>query len=85
MPQPEKRMPIASLISAGFSLVYAISPIDVIPDLIPLIGSIDDVVVLLVGVMLAMLFYSQANQRVLPRGQQGEVIDVLPESDDRGR
>lgn len=83
MPQPEKRIPVASLISAGISLVYAISPIDVIPDIIPLLGSVDDLVVLLVGVMLAFLFHSQANQRVVSRGERGEVIDVLPEPDDR--
>ena len=32
----------------AFSLAYLISPIDVVPDLIPLVGLIDDIIVLLV-------------------------------------
>lgn len=43
----DPRVPIKTKVALSASLVYIVSPIDIIPDRIPLIGSIDDVAVIL--------------------------------------
>jgi len=50
----EKRLPIASKIIAFVMIAYALSPIDLIPDFIPVIGLLDEV--LLIPVFLGLLF-----------------------------
>lgn len=41
-----KETPIAAKLLAGFTLVYALSPIDLIPDFIPVLGYLDDLLLL---------------------------------------
>ena len=41
-----KETPIAAKIVAGITVVYALSPIDIIPDFIPVLGYLDDLIVL---------------------------------------
>lgn len=41
-----KETPIAAKILAGVAIVYALSPIDLIPDFIPILGYLDDVIIL---------------------------------------
>lgn len=43
----DTRVPIKTKVALAASLAYIVSPIDIIPDKIPLIGSIDDVAVIL--------------------------------------
>ena len=50
----EKRLPIASKVIAFVMIAYALSPIDLIPDFIPVIGLLDEV--LLIPVFLGLLF-----------------------------
>ena len=50
----KKRLPIASKIIAFVMIAYALSPIDLIPDFIPVIGLLDEV--LLIPVFLGLLF-----------------------------
>ena len=42
----DKRTPIFAKILASVTVVYALSPIDFIPDFIPLLGYLDDLVIL---------------------------------------
>lgn len=42
-----KDIPVATIISIVAALIYLLSPIDIIPDMIPIIGYLDDVAVLL--------------------------------------
>jgi uncharacterized membrane protein YkvA (DUF1232 family) len=51
--QQDPRTPTAARILLGLALAYALSPVDVIPDFIPVIGYLDDVLVVGVLVMLA--------------------------------
>ena len=41
----DKRTPIFAKLFAGISLIYLISPIDLIPDIIPVAGFLDDLIV----------------------------------------
>jgi len=41
-----KGTPIPAKILAGVAVAYALSPIDLIPDFIPVLGSLDDVILL---------------------------------------
>ncbi len=41
----DKRIPRVSKILLGFCLFYFFSPIDLIPDFIPLIGQLDDLII----------------------------------------
>jgi len=42
----KKETPLLSKILAGITVVYALSPIDLIPDFIPVLGYLDDVILL---------------------------------------
>lgn len=42
----KKETPIIAKILAGITVVYALSPIDLIPDFIPVLGYLDDVILL---------------------------------------
>lgn len=46
--------PLATKLLAGFVVAYAFSPIDLIPDFIPVLGYLDDLVIVPVGVYLVM-------------------------------
>ena len=41
-----KETPLAAKITAGLTVAYALSPIDLIPDFIPVLGYLDDVILL---------------------------------------
>lgn len=42
----KKETPIIAKIIAGLTVTYALSPIDLIPDFIPVLGYLDDVIIL---------------------------------------
>ncbi len=46
MPYEKKETPLAAKIIAGITIAYALSPIDLVPDFIPVLGYIDDLVIL---------------------------------------
>ncbi|HOC77795.1 MAG TPA: DUF1232 domain-containing protein [Methanofastidiosum sp.] len=47
---------IATLIFLILDLLYVISPIDFIPDFIPVIGWIDDIIAILIGASLGIKY-----------------------------
>jgi uncharacterized membrane protein YkvA (DUF1232 family) len=59
------RCPRFARICLGAAVAYAISPIDIIPDFIPVLGYVDDVIILPVLVFIAL--------RSLPEGLVEEV------------
>ncbi|MDB9312094.1 YkvA family protein [Spirulina sp. CS-785/01] len=58
------------------SLLYLISPIDIAPDLIPLAGQVDDIVLL-------TLLLTEVSQMVLDFAQQGQTSEVSKETQDQ--
>ena len=50
----DPRTPWAARIVAGLVLAYALSPIDLIPDSIPVLGLLDDLVLVPLGLSLAL-------------------------------
>ncbi len=84
----DARTPRASKAVAWLVLIYALSPIDLIPDFIPVLGLLDDLLLLPLGVMLAvrlapralwqdMLLRAEAFQGRLPRMTAGLVLVLL--------
>ena len=50
----DPRTPLCAKATAAVVAAYALSPIDLIPDFIPLIGYLDDLVIVPVGISLAI-------------------------------
>jgi len=50
----DPRVPLAAKILAGFVAAYALSPIDLIPDFIPVLGYLDDLLIVPLGIWLAL-------------------------------
>lgn len=50
----DPRTPISAKVAAGAVAAYALSPIDLIPDFIPVLGYLDDLVIVPAGILLAV-------------------------------
>ncbi len=51
----DPRLPWYVRVFAGFVVAYAFSPIDLIPDFIPILGYLDDLVLVPLGIILVGL------------------------------
>lgn len=60
----DRRTPLSARLVAGATAAYALSPIDLIPDFIPLLGMLDDVLLVPAGIWLAL--------RLIPAGLMAE-------------
>lgn len=74
----DRRTPLAARLVAGAVAAYALSPIDLIPDVIPVLGYLDDLLLLPLGLALAV--------RLIPGGLMAEYraraarLEVRPRS-----
>jgi uncharacterized membrane protein YkvA (DUF1232 family) len=50
----DPRVPWYAKVVAGCVAVYALSPIDLIPDFIPVLGYLDDVIIVPLGILLVL-------------------------------
>ncbi|RFU67153.1 YkvA family protein [Bacillus sp. V59.32b] len=50
----DKRTPWYARIFAALIVAYAFSPIDLIPDFIPILGYLDDIIIVPFGIMIAL-------------------------------
>jgi uncharacterized membrane protein YkvA (DUF1232 family) len=73
----DKDMPIGAKILAGITVGYALSPIDFIPDFIPVLGYLDDVIILPVLVALTVKcipkdIWDKSKQKSLDMWKEGK-------------
>lgn len=61
----DPRTPVAAKVVAGLVAAYALSPIDLIPDFIPVLGYLDDLLIVPAGIWLAV--------RLIPKQQMAEL------------
>lgn len=50
----DRRVPLYAKLVAGAVAAYALSPIDLIPDFIPVLGYLDDLLIVPLGILLAI-------------------------------
>lgn len=50
----DRRTPLSAKLVAGAVAAYALSPVDLIPDFIPTLGYLDDLIIVPLGVLLAV-------------------------------
>lgn len=50
----DRRTPVVAKIAAAAVAAYALSPIDLIPDFVPVLGYLDDLVIVPLGILLAV-------------------------------
>lgn len=50
----DPRVPLLAKVVIGLVVAYALSPIDIIPDFIPIVGYLDDLILLPLGIWLAI-------------------------------
>lgn len=50
----DARTPLAAKVVAALVAAYALSPIDLIPDMIPVLGYLDDLIIVPLGIALAV-------------------------------
>ena len=81
----DPRTPLLAKLLAGFVAAYALSPIDLIPDFIPVLGYLDDLLIVPVGIWLAVRrvppalmaeFRQQAEARARPRSRVAAAIII---------
>ena len=76
----DPRVPWYAKATAGAVAAYALSPIDLIPDFIPIVGYLDDLIIVPLGIMLAVKlvpadlmqeFRDEATRRAKPVSKAG--------------
>lgn len=50
----DPRVPVTAKLVAGAVAAYALSPVDLIPDFIPVLGYLDDLILVPLGILLAI-------------------------------
>jgi uncharacterized membrane protein YkvA (DUF1232 family) len=74
----DKRTPLSARWVAAFVAAYALSPIDLIPDFIPIVGYLDDLIILPLGIFISV--------RLIPPDlmteyrEQANAFDMRPSS-----
>ena len=82
----DPRVPWHAKAVAAAVAAYALSPIDLIPDFIPVLGYVDDLIIVPLGILIAVKlvpitlmaeFRAQAMRRIKPASRAGMVVIVL--------
>ena len=72
----DQRVPLLAKFIIVVVVAYALSPIDLIPDFIPLIGYLDDLLLLPLGIWLAVRLIPEDVWRECQARAQEEVIEL---------
>ncbi|MCB4790606.1 MAG: DUF1232 domain-containing protein [Elusimicrobia bacterium] len=70
----DSRTPLLSKILLGTAVTYALSPIDIIPDFIPVIGHLDDLVI--VPLLIYIALYLIPDEVIEDCRRKAENLDV---------
>lgn len=79
----DRRTPLSAKLLAGAVAAYALSPIDLIPDFIPVLGYLDDLLLVPAGIWLAVRlipaellaeFRAAAEAQERPRSMAGALV-----------
>jgi len=82
----DPRVPWYAKAVAGAVAAYALSPIDLIPDFVPVLGYLDDLIIVPLGILLAVRlvppdlmaeFRAEAERRARPASRVGFAFVVL--------
>ncbi|HEY4201477.1 MAG TPA: YkvA family protein [Devosiaceae bacterium] len=82
----DQRTPLIAKVVAGAVATYALSPIDLIPDFVPVLGYLDDLLIVPLGITLAVHlipsalmteFRSRALAHTRPASRAGLVLIVI--------
>ena len=65
-----RKIPVWAVSAIGFSLLYVVSPLDFLPDLLPILGQIDDIAV--IGICLLLVEQELPKYREWRYDQAGE-------------
>ena len=76
----DARTPRGAKLAAMVTLAYALSPIDLIPDFIPVIGFLDDVLLVPLGVLLTLKLTPAAQLADCRQQAAGMATQRLPSS-----
>jgi len=74
----DSRVPFLSKIIIGLVVAYALSPIDLIPDFIPVLGLLDDLILLPLGIWLAIRLIPQSVWRECKALAEERILDMSP-------
>ncbi|AMM50200.1 membrane protein [Rufibacter sp. DG15C] len=71
----DARVPWYAKVMAGITVAYALSPIDLIPDFIPILGYLDDLLLLPIGIWLSIklippVLFQEFKEQVALTGKQ---------------
>jgi len=81
----DPRVPWLAKLVAGMIAAYALSPVDLIPDFIPILGYLDDLIIVPLGILLAVRLISadvmrelrtEASRRAKPMSRLGLVMVI---------
>ncbi len=74
IPRSLVRSPLAQLILFVLTVIYVISPIDVIPDVLPVIGWLDDLAIFITQISAFFLYLNEKRKQAAAKQQssQGE-------------
>lgn len=50
----DRRTPVAAKLTAGLAAAYVLSPIDVLPDFVPVLGVLDDLILISLSLWIAI-------------------------------
>lgn len=84
----DPRVPLLAKLIIGVVVAYAISPIDLIPDFIPVIGYLDDLLLLPIGIWIATrlipaevwqecLTLAEKNASELPKSRRAALVIIV--------
>ncbi len=68
--------PVAQFVLFVFTIIYVLSPVDVIPDILPVIGWLDDLAVFITQISAMVMYFREKRRQFVARQQsqaaQGE-------------